>query len=62
LDENISMTKSRSTKEMEENINMAGQTTQRIADKLTLIYTRIHDKSEKLKHYQEIVCITYYIY
>ncbi|CAB5186913.1 unnamed protein product [Rhizophagus irregularis] len=55
LDENILMTKSRSTKEMEETINLADQTTQEIADKLTSIHTRIHDKSEKLKHHQEIL-------
>ncbi|GES92723.1 hypothetical protein GLOIN_2v1596932 [Rhizophagus clarus] len=55
LDENILMTKSRSTKEMEETINLADQTTQGIADKLTSIHTRIHEKSEKLKHHQEIL-------
>ena len=59
MDETISITKSRSTKEMEETIKMADQTTQGIADKLTSIYTRIHDKSEKLKHHQEIVCTIY---
>lgn len=42
---------------MEETINLADQTTQEIADKLTSIHTRIYDKSEKLKHHQEIVCI-----
>ena len=51
------MTRSRSTKEMEETINMADQTTQGIAEKLTSIRTRIRDKSEILKQHQQLVCI-----
>ncbi|RIA86713.1 hypothetical protein C1645_320268 [Glomus cerebriforme] len=55
LNETISVTKSRSTKEMEETINLADQTTQGIADKLPSIRTRIRDKSEKLKEHQQLL-------
>ncbi|CAG8568475.1 3907_t:CDS:2 [Funneliformis mosseae] len=55
LDESISVTKSRSTKEMEETINVADQTTQGIADRLNLIRTRIRDKSERLKQHQQLL-------
>jgi hypothetical protein len=57
LYETISVTKSRSTKEMEETINMTDKTTQGIADKLTSIRTRIRDKSETLKQHHQLVCI-----
>jgi hypothetical protein len=46
---------------MEETINMADQTTQGIANKLTSIRTRIRDKSEILKQHQQLVCIRIYI-
>ncbi|CAI2174487.1 20713_t:CDS:2 [Funneliformis geosporum] len=55
MDESISVTRSRSTKEMEETINMADQTTRGIANKLTYIRTRIRDKNERLKQHQQLV-------
>ncbi len=55
------MTRSRATKEMEEYINIAYQTTQGIADNLPLIRMRIRNKSERLKQHQQLVYIYIYI-
>ncbi|CAG8772030.1 13840_t:CDS:2, partial [Racocetra persica] len=53
LNEKISVTDSRSTKEMEETIDIASRTTETIAERLKSISTRIRDKNEVLKQYQQ---------
>ncbi|CAG8687267.1 28231_t:CDS:10 [Gigaspora margarita] len=53
LNEKISVTGSRSTKEMEETIDITNRATETIAEKLASIHTRIRDKHEILKQHQQ---------
>ncbi|CAG8467436.1 8914_t:CDS:2 [Diversispora eburnea] len=55
LDESISLTRSRSIKEMEKTIDTANGTTERIVEKMPSIRSRINDKSEVLKQQQELL-------
>ncbi|RHZ44204.1 hypothetical protein Glove_750g4 [Diversispora epigaea] len=55
LDESISLTRSRSIKEMEETINTANKTTESIVEKMPSIRSRINDKSEVLKQQQKLL-------
>ncbi|CAH1761314.1 1052_t:CDS:2 [Entrophospora sp. SA101] len=55
LDEMISLTHSRSMKDMENTINTANETTKEISDKLVLIKNQIKAKSEILKQHQHLL-------